>query len=117
MKGGSNIISGMICLKQAYEHFESFRREFPGGKGDSLFKVYNSKISWVAKDMITHPFLSDQIRTGIKKEWESDVFVLPAISEKAALLSPEQRELAEIFIDHLLNGDEVKINGPEVEIL
>jgi len=117
MKGGSNIIYGMNCLKQAFEHFESFRREFPGGKGDKLFKSYNNKIAWVASDMITNPFLPAEVRLGIKKEWESDVFTLPAISEKAALLRPDQREILEIFIEHLLNGDEIKIVSAECENL
>lgn len=59
--------------------------------------------------MITHPILPEEVRTGIKKEWNSDVFVVDAIAEKTALLSPEQREGLEYILDELLNGNSIKV--------
>lgn len=109
MKGSSNIISGIHCLAQAFEHFASFRREHPQSAGDKLFKNYNGKLEWIANDLMTHPFLPQAVRDGIKKEWNSDVFAVPAIAERAALLNPEQRELVETVIEAMLNGEEIKV--------
>lgn len=109
MKGSSNIISGIQCLKQAFEHFASFQREHPNTKGAFLFKTYNTKIEWIYKDLKTHPQLTAQVREGITKEWESDVFAVPAIAERIALLNPQQRELIEITIEAMLNGQNIQI--------
>ena len=98
MKGSSNIISGIHCLAQAFEHFDSFRREYPGSAGDRVFKNYNQKLEWIARDLISHPFLSKEVREGVSNEWDSDVFAIPAITEKIALLNPVQREIIEKMI-------------------
>jgi hypothetical protein len=52
--------------------------------------------------MITHPQLPDVVREGIKREINSDIFAIPAIHEKIALLNPKHREVLEEFIDELL---------------
>lgn len=109
MKGGSNIISGINCLKQAYEHFSSFQREHPGTKGALLFSAYNRKIDWIYNDLITHPMLSDDVREGVKNEWNGDSFIIDAIAEQAALLSPQQREWLERVIELLLQGETIEI--------
>ena len=109
MKGSSNIISGIHCLAQAFEHFDSFRMEHPGSAGEKVFKIYNNKIEWIAADLISHPFLPQEVRDGIRKEWESDVFIVPAIAEKVALLNPNQREMIESLVDAMLSGEEVNI--------
>lgn len=109
MKGGSNIISGVHSIRQAKEHFDSFQREHPSTKGAVLFGGYSKKLDWIVKDLVTHPLLTDEIREGVKQEWESDVFSVPAINEKVALLNPEQRELIEEIIDQMISGQEVII--------
>lgn len=109
MKGGANIISAVHCLAQAKAHFESFCREHPATKGERLFSGYGKKIEWIYKDIQTIPVLPDTVRQGIKAEWESDVFSVPAIAEKSALLNPEQREMVELMIDAMLAGEEVQI--------
>lgn len=109
MKGGSNIISGVHCLRQALDHFESFQREHPGSKGDHLFAGYAKRLNWIATDLITHPLLPESVRSGVKAEWNSDAFAVPAIAEKAALLNPEQRESVEALIDQLLLGETLTI--------
>ncbi len=107
MKGGSNIISSIHELKQAVEHFESFQREHPGSKGAKLFQVYKAKINWIYTDMATQPFLPQVVRDGIKQEWNSDVFSVPAINEKIPLLNPAQRDMLETMIDKMLQGEEI----------
>ena len=105
----ANIIGAIQNLKMAQEQFLDFCRQFPNSQGEKLFKTYVSKIDWVFKDIITHPFLTNEIRVGIKKEIESDVFAVPAILEKIALLKPEQREIIEDIIDAYISGETIKI--------
>ena len=105
----ANIISAIQNLKMAQEQFDDFRRQYPDSKGERLFKMYADKITWMFKDIITHPFITDDVREGIKHEIASDVYAVPAIVEKVALLTPEQRELIEDTLDAMLAGEEVKI--------
>lgn len=109
IKSGANIINAIQNLKMAQEQFEDFRRQFPDTKGEKLFKLYSEKINWMFKDIITHPFITEEVRNGIKKEIDSDVFAVPAIVEKIALLTPEQREIIEDVIDAYVSGETVKI--------
>ena len=64
----ANIIGAIQNLKMAQEQFLDFCRQFPNSQGEKLFKTYVSKIDWVFKDIITHPFLTNEVRFGIKKE-------------------------------------------------
>jgi hypothetical protein len=105
----ANIIGAIQNLKMAQEQFQDFCRQFPNSQGERLFKTYVSKIDWIFKDIITHPFLTDEVRLRIKKEIESDVFAVPAILEKIALLKPEQREIIEDVIDAYISGETIKI--------
>ena len=105
----ANIIGAIQNLKMAQEQFLDFCRQFPNSQGEKLFKTYVSKIDWVFKYIITHPFLTNEVRVGIKKEIESDVFAVPAILEKIALLKPEQREIIEDVIDAYISGETIKI--------
>ena len=105
----ANIISAIQNLKMAQEQLEDFCRQYPETKGEKLFKNYVGKISWMFKDIVTHPFLTEEVRAGIRKEVESDVFAVPAILEKVALLTPEQRDIIEATLDAMIDGEEVKI--------
>lgn len=109
MKGGSNIVSAIHSLKQAYDFFESFERDYPGSKAEIIFSSYRKKIEWIYKDILTYPFFTEPIRDGIRNEWNSDVFTLPALNEKIPLLNPEQREMVENIIDALLKGETINI--------
>lgn len=53
--------------------------------------------------------MTQEVRDGIKNEIKSDVFAVPAILEKIALLNPDQRDLIESAIDAMLDGIEVKM--------
>lgn len=108
MRGSSDIISGMHELRKAYARYENFQLEYPGGKGANLFKEINKRIYWCYTQLLTHPSLPETVREGIKAEWESDVFTVDAISEKVALLNPEQRETLEVLLDSILNGEEIE---------
>lgn len=107
MKGSSNIVSAIQHLKMAQEHFESFAREHPGSKGAALFLGYSKRINWVFTDLKTHPMLPDVVREGIRREINSDVFAVPAIAEKAALLPPSRRDEVEDFIDKIIEESKV----------
>jgi len=105
----ANIISAIQNLIMAKEQFEDFCRQFPETKGEKLFKTYSNKLNWIFQDIVTHPFLTEEVRNGIKKEINSDVFAIPAIHEKVALLTPEQRDMIETTLDAMIDGEEVKI--------
>lgn len=109
MKSSSNIVSAIIDLKKADEHFQSFIRDNPGSKGAKLFKGYSDKINFIFKDLITNPNLTEPVRQGIKREIVSDVFVKDAITEKAALLEPAKKEMIELIIDKLLDGEDIEV--------
>lgn len=106
---GANVVSAIQHLKMAKDHYEDFIREFPESSGARLFMSHVNKINWIFRDTITHPHISDKVREGIKKEILSDVFAVPAINEKVALLTPEQRDIIEQTIDAMLAGEEIKI--------
>jgi Fe-S cluster biosynthesis and repair protein YggX len=105
----SNIVSAIHHLRMAEEHYEDFIREFPGSMGTRLFQSYITKIKWIYNDIISHPYITQEVRDGIKKEISSDIFAIPAINDKVALLNPEQREMIEDTIDAMLAGENVKI--------
>lgn len=109
MKGSSNIVSAIHDIAKAKAHFESFCLDHPGSKGERKFKGYIKKLEWIFQDLNTTPELPAPVREGIKKEWEGDTFQVSAISEKAALVKPEQRELIEQVLDAMLDGEEINI--------
>jgi hypothetical protein len=109
VKSGANIINAIQNLKMAQEQFEDFCRQYPNSQGSRLFKKYSDKVNWIFSDIVTHPFLTNEVRLGIKNEIQSDVFAVPAILEKIALLTPEQREIIEDVIDAYVSGETVKI--------
>ena len=108
-KKGANIINAIQNLRMAQEQFDDFCRQFPNSKGEKVFKDYSKRISWMFKDLLTHPFLTEEVRVGIKKEIDSDIWSVPAILEKVALLTPEYRELIEEMLDGIIRGEEIKI--------
>ena len=108
-KRGANIINAIQNLRMAQDQFEDFCRQYPNSKGERVFKDYSKRISWMFKDLLTHPFITEEVREGIKKEIDSDVWGVSAIIEKVALLTPEYRDLIEEMIDGIIRGEEIKI--------
>jgi len=105
----SNIVSAIHHLRMAEEQYEDFIRDMPGSKGAILFKSYIKKIKWIYNDILTYPYINPEVKDGIKKEIQSDVFAIPAINEKISLISPEQRDIIEQSIDDMLSGVEVRL--------
>ena len=109
MKGESDIVSGLQALKRAHDHWDSFVREKPGSLAERMFKAYIAKINWIVFDFLSCPHFPDAVRNGIRKEWYADPFMTPAISDKVALLAPDQRDAVENVIDLLLSGEKLEI--------
>lgn len=103
----SNVVSTIQHLKLAYEYMEDFERQNPNTLGQRLFKRYRNNVERMVMDFYTNPSFTEEIREGVKKEWNSDVFALPAIMDKVSLLNPEQREALEFVIDQLLKGEQL----------
>lgn len=117
MKSGSNIISAIQHLRMADDNLLSFINDNKGTKGAALFQSYRAKIAFIFRDLITHPFLTDEVRQGIKNEIASDVYAVPALFEKIPLLPPEQREYVELIVDDILAGRELKIVNDTIETI
>lgn len=109
MRGQSNIVGGIHSIKQAHDHFQLFEFEHPNTKGAALFNSYRKKLHWIYRDLISNPALTQEVREGIKQEWESDCFDVPAITEKVELLNPKQRELIESIVDAMIRGEEINV--------
>ncbi len=109
MKGGSSIISSIHHLKIAFDYLQDFSRERPESKGSKLFQGYAARLQWIATHLITHPALPEQVREGIKAEWQADPLTVVAIHEKIALLNPAMRESLEKLIDSLLKGETLTV--------
>jgi hypothetical protein len=105
----ADVVSFVHHIKMAGEHLESFCRDYSGSKGAKLLASYKSKVDWIKKDLLTHPFFPENVREGIRAELNSDVFAVPAINEKIALLNPQQREVVEDLIDTVLSGADLTV--------
>jgi hypothetical protein len=103
----SNIISAFHHLRMAKEHFQDLQREMPDTLGSRMGKKYEGKIDWIYQDFITIPLFPNEVREGIRNEWKSDVFAVPAINEKVTLLDPEFREMLESVIAENLAGEDI----------
>jgi hypothetical protein len=109
MRGATDIANAIHHLRMAYDHFESFGREYPGTQGARLCKQYSNRIEWVVNDMLTHPHFPAEVREGIRSEWMSDVFTGEAIREKIVQLNPTEREVVERLIDAVIAGERIEI--------
>jgi len=103
----SNIISAFHHLRMAKEHLQDLQREMPDSLGSRMGKKYENKIDWIYQDFITIPLFPNEVKDGIRNEWNSDVFAVPAINKKIALLDPSFREILESIIDAKLAGEEI----------
>ena len=110
------IVNAIHAVKQAIENFEDFIREFPASRGARACSQYITKLNWIGRDIITNPHFNEQVRQGAKEDWESDSYAIPAINEKITLLSPQKRELTELFIDALLRGEQINFEPPPKSI-
>jgi hypothetical protein len=107
----SSVISSIHHLRIAKEYMDDFIRSAHCSRGAAKYKEYKRRIDWILTDIVTYPFFRDEVREGLKKELESDVFTYASIIDKAALLSPEQRESLEEAIDIILKENYGKDNN------
>lgn len=110
---GTNFIQAIHHLKISKEFFQDIQRACAGRKGAAIAKVYEAKIEWIFKDLLSNPNFDDAFREGLKAEWSSDAFVPLAIMEKVAQLTPENREKIEILVDAILNGEPMQVESVE----
>lgn len=107
---GTNFIQAIHHLKISKEYFQDIQRVVgEGTKGYKLAKRYLERIEWIYNDVLSNPDFDNEFREGLKQEWLSDSFVMPAIMEKIARLTPEQREGFENILDTLLKGETLTV--------
>jgi len=105
----SSVVQGIQHLKQAEDFMNDFIRQAPNTRGAVIFSMYSKKIRWILTDILTFPYFTDEVRTGIKKEIESDAFGVEAIHDKIPLLSPDQRAMLEELVEDMLAGKTIEI--------
>jgi len=105
----SSVVQGIQHLKQAEDFMNDFIRQAPNTRGSVIFSMYSKKIRWILTDILTFPYFTDEVRTGIKKEIESDAFGVEAIHDKIPLLSPDQRAMLEELVEDMLAGKTIEI--------
>ena len=105
----SHIIQAFHHLRKADLHFRLMCAESKDGLGSKCSEKYLKKIDWIKTDFFSIPKFSEEVRAGIRKEWNDDILVVDNINDMITLLSPEKRELVETIIIALLNGEEIKI--------
>ena len=105
MKGQIALVNGLIHLTVADQYFSSFAKDNPGTRGEQLLKGYCERIKWIHRDLITNPRFPDNVREGIKKDINSDVLVIPALVEKIALLTEDNRLALENLVECMINGE------------
>jgi hypothetical protein len=104
-----SMITAFNKLRETKEYFLDAERECKGGKGSTLAKRYLSKLDWMFKDFITTPGLPPIIINEVKKQWESDLFVIDELYKKINLLPSEKRELFINIVDAINNGQQLEI--------
>lgn len=104
----SSIISTIQHLKIAIEYCQDIQRN-KGSRAAEQFKAYENRIRWIIRDFATNPLFTDQIRDGLRKELQTDPFVLEAIRQKLSLIPSDYRLDFEESIDAILEGKKVKI--------
>lgn len=109
MKGVSQLIDYVHHLRCAYEYMQGFRRDKPGTNAERIGTKYAEKVEWLYKDLVTNPIFPEQIRDGLRKEWNSDTFAIDAIRERIALLLPDQRAAIETVIETIIKGEKLEI--------
>ena len=107
---GSSVVSFIHHLKLADEYAKDFVRSAPNTRGAVIFDNYSKRIAWIFRDVITYPHFGDEVREGMRNEIASDAFSYDSLTEKLALMNPEQREMLEGLLTDILKGKTVEIN-------
>lgn len=115
MNAASQLVDFIHHLRCAYEYMRSFSKDKAGTRAELIGKKYAPKIEWIYKDLLSSPILHDQVRDGLRAEWEVDTFATSAIVEKLALLRDDQRLEIEKIIDMVLDGQDITSITTDVE--
>lgn len=107
---GSSVVSFIHHLKLADEYAKDFVRSAPGTRGAVIFDNYSKRIAWIFRDVVTYPHFGEEVREGMRKEIASDAFSYDSLTEKMALMNPEQREMLEGLLDDILTGKTIEVN-------
>ena len=107
MRGVGQLVDFIHHLKCAYEYMDSFRRDRPGTRAERLAKDYAWRLEWIYKDLVTKPDFPQEVRDGLRNEWQVDTFATSAIVEKLALLRDDQRQYIENIIDMISKGEQI----------
>jgi hypothetical protein len=106
---GSSVVSCIHHLKLADEYAKDFVRANPGTRGSAIFANYSLKLNWILRDVVTYPHFDDEIRESMRKEIASDAFSYESLTEKLALLNPEQREELDGLLTDILKGKTIEV--------
>ena len=106
----SSVVSCIHHLKLADEYAQDFVRSAPGTRGAIIFKDYSKRINWIFRDVITYPHFGEDVREGMRQELASDAFSYDSLTEKIALLNPQQRETLDALLDDILKGGTIEVN-------
>ena len=115
MNAASQLVDFIHHLRCAYEYMRSFSKDKAGTRAELIGKKYAPKIEWIYKDLLSSPILHEQVRDGLRAEWEVDTFATSAIVEKLALLRDDQRLEIEKLIELVLDGQEITSITTDVE--
>ena len=107
---GSSVVSFIHHLKLADEYAKDFVRSAPETRGAVIFGNYSKRLAWIFRDVVTYPHFGEEVREGMRKEIASDAFSYDSLTEKMALMNPEQREMLEALLDDILTGKTVEVN-------
>lgn len=115
MNAASQLVDFIHHLRCAYEYMRSFSKDKAGTRAEQIGKKYATKLEWIYKDLLSSPILHEQVRDGLRAEWEVDTFATSAIVEKLALLRDDQRLEIEKLIELVLDGQEITSVTTDVE--
>lgn len=115
MKATFDLISAIHYIKLGHDLMNSFILDNPEKYGSKLMRPYVQKLDWIGKDLISNTKFPAQVRDGIRAEWNSDTFMIPAIHEKLTRLQPQQREAVEQLIDLIISGKQLRVEYEKTE--
>jgi len=99
-----NIALPFFNIQHAAWHFESVAKDSPPkSKARQLLGSYAKKLQWIINDF------SSELPEGFAQLMRKDVgsydgLVIPACLEELVLMTPEQREVAEVMLKDLRTG-------------
>jgi hypothetical protein len=100
----TNIAKPFFDIQHAAWQFETVAKDSPPkSKARQLLGSYAKKLQWIINDFTTE--LPEGFADLVRKDVGSyDGLVIPACLEELVLMTPEQREVAEVMLKDLRTG-------------